>query len=91
MVEPLTLAEEIAILAEARDLAVANRNYWQAEASAIRAKTIEDAAQTAEWFINIEKFTARAVAARIRALAQSSTSFEKTSGAQTDEVGGRGG
>src|SRR5882762_6819359 len=30
----------------------------EAERDAIRAKTIEDAAQTAEWFINIEKFTA---------------------------------
>ena len=45
MAEPLTLAEEIAILAEARDLAVANRNYWQAECDTIQAKTIEDASE----------------------------------------------
>jgi len=65
------------LCAEAR----ADRDLWEklarakeGAADAIRAKTIEDAAQTAEWFINIEKFTARAVAARIRALAHTDES-----------------
>jgi hypothetical protein len=39
-------------------------------ASAMRMKTIEECAEAAEWFINVEKFTAREVAHRIRALAQ---------------------
>jgi hypothetical protein len=41
-----------------------------ASTAAIAAKTIEECAKEAEWFLNVEKFTAGAVAQRIRALAQ---------------------
>ena len=46
----------------------------KAERDAIEAATIERCAQEAEWFINIERFTARAVAQRIRNLAKPNAS-----------------
>jgi hypothetical protein len=68
-------AERDAVVKDAIKAALA----WKAESvaacdaacDAIRAKTIEECAEAAEWFVNVEKFTARAVAHRIRALAPS--------------------
>jgi len=95
MAEPLTLAEEIAILVEARDLAVANRNYWQAEASTIWAKTIAlldklDMIEAHESFRGIWPFL------HVHGYEYSGPNWKDEVAAiraltQADKVGGRGG
>lgn len=46
------------------------QSLQQDQIDSIRNKTIEECAEEALWFLNVEKFTAKAVANRIRALAK---------------------